>query len=478
MCGLFGIINKKEQILDKRAFFTLGVNNDLRGGDACGILIDGQVEYGTDKDKYFEDFFPKSKLLKATSKCRAAIGHCRKASIGGTGAHLAQPCVIYDDEGNIKFAVTHNGTIKNYTDLAKKYIPNENISGLSDSQVMTLIFYHCGYDVLQEYVGSGAFVIVDYREDEPRFLLFHGKSKEYKYSVEAKEERPLFVIETKNSLIYSSIPDFLKTLYYNHELQYIRHNLLVEFKQEGLVCVKEYDRTECFMQAVETTAVTTYTHNTKNTNIVRESDADDDYDDGYYGCYRGNNGNNAGFQQSKNNGSQENSKFLTMGDDFIVRDKMYHRVDGEFIVDIKGKIYDTVGINTSYIYVFNGIVMKNKNCYEFLSKIATTWSMSHKDFYDVMANLVLFFSPFPFKDFNITGTYLVEHFVDEDLQFGSKYTGECQKLFANQIQKYEAGVEKYQYIYSPEIKAFDVLKTCASYEIPKDIIQDYLNDFV
>ena len=94
MCGLFGIINKQNQAFDKRAFYTLGVNNDSRGGDACGVFIDGKVEYGTGNKKLFQDFFLDSPLLKETQKCQIALGHCRKASIGGTADNLAQPCVI------------------------------------------------------------------------------------------------------------------------------------------------------------------------------------------------------------------------------------------------------------------------------------------------------------------------------------------------------------------------------------------------
>ena len=40
----------------------------------------------------------------------------------------------------------HNGTIFNYEDLAKKYIPDIDIKGMTDSQVMEQIFYYKGYD--------------------------------------------------------------------------------------------------------------------------------------------------------------------------------------------------------------------------------------------------------------------------------------------------------------------------------------------
>jgi asparagine synthetase B (glutamine-hydrolysing) len=49
MCGIFGTISLKSKAFNKRAFCTMGVRNDSRGGDSCGIFIDGNVEYGIDK---------------------------------------------------------------------------------------------------------------------------------------------------------------------------------------------------------------------------------------------------------------------------------------------------------------------------------------------------------------------------------------------------------------------------------------------
>ena len=42
MCGIFGVVNRHKRQLDKRAFITLGCANDARGGDACGVMIDGK----------------------------------------------------------------------------------------------------------------------------------------------------------------------------------------------------------------------------------------------------------------------------------------------------------------------------------------------------------------------------------------------------------------------------------------------------
>ena len=122
MCGIFGQISVKAKAFNKRAFCTMGVRNDSRGGDSCGIFIDGNVEYGIDKQKLFINFFRDSKLLEYTTTCKIALGHCRKASVGKVGLETAQPVVIYNDQNKIEFVVIHNGTIYNYEELAKKYL--------------------------------------------------------------------------------------------------------------------------------------------------------------------------------------------------------------------------------------------------------------------------------------------------------------------------------------------------------------------
>lgn len=245
MCGLFGIINRHKRQLDKRAFITLGCVNDTRGGDACGIMIDGQVDRGTAKDEtYFQDWYFKSKLLYDTEKCYVALGHCRKASVGGTAADKAQPVTIYDENGKMLFCMIHNGTIYNYKDLAEKYIPGIDIEGLSDSQVMAQIFFKAGYDALGEYNGGGAFVIQDYRTNET--FLFKGESLGSVNAVKTEVERPLYFVATGKSIIFSSIFSVLQGLYWGFDVMNVPSNVLLKSDGYTLYSVKVYDRTKCY----------------------------------------------------------------------------------------------------------------------------------------------------------------------------------------------------------------------------------------
>ena len=175
MCGIFGMVSRKPKPFNKRAFCTMGVRNDSRGGDSCGVFVDGLVEYGVDKQKTFMSFFRDSLVINNTAECKVAFGHCRKASVGKISVETAQPVVLTNEEGHIEYVLIHNGTIYNYEELAKKYIPNVDIKGLTDSQVMARIFYHKGYDALDEYQGGAVFVIHDYRTDQT--LVWKGHSK-------------------------------------------------------------------------------------------------------------------------------------------------------------------------------------------------------------------------------------------------------------------------------------------------------------
>lgn len=207
-------------------------------------MIDRQVERGTAKeDLLFQDWFPKSKILNETEKCYVALGHCRKASVGGVDPTKAQPVVINDNEGNMLYCLIHNGTIYNYTELAAKYIPEIDIKGMTDSQVMAQIFFYKGYDVLTEYIGGAAFIIQDYRVNKT--FVFKGESLgSLSPTAKPAEERPLYFVQTGKSVIFSSIYAILHGLYWGLTTYDVPSNVLLECDGETVYKVKEYDRSK------------------------------------------------------------------------------------------------------------------------------------------------------------------------------------------------------------------------------------------
>lgn len=245
MCGLAGLIRKEKGFFDFSTFCTLGIANDSRGGDSCGIFIDGEVEYGTGTyNKYFQNFMFDSKLLQKTNSSKIALVHCRKASIGGISEKTAQPVVIRDKTGAVRFVLIHNGTVHNYKELAEKYIPKVDITGMTDSQVMARIFYYTGYDSLSEYQGGAVFVIVDYRQPEPTTYLWRGVSRKTAYSKEEEEERPLYLSIDDEELVFSSISSFLWAQRPYSGVFEAPGNRLLKWTGEKLESVRAYGRSE------------------------------------------------------------------------------------------------------------------------------------------------------------------------------------------------------------------------------------------
>lgn len=254
MCGLAGIISKDKKPLNTRDFNTLGILNDERGGDSCGIFIDGQCKYGINETAYYRDFMSTIELPEEAS---ITILHCRKTSPKyTTNIQQAQPIVIRED-GVIKFVLMHNGFISNIDNLAKKYIPKLNITGFSDSQVMAAIIYNCGYNVLNEYEGAAVFMIVDYREKNPTVRLFKGSSI-YNPS-HCDSERPLFIMKYNDRFYFSSTPYPLILINKDYSPLTIKANHLIQVKEDyTLYCELEAERSK-LTKVITTT--TTYTSN-------------------------------------------------------------------------------------------------------------------------------------------------------------------------------------------------------------------------
>jgi hypothetical protein len=364
VCGIFAIINNQRDDFDYQSFCTLGVANDRRGGDSCGIFIDGKTEYGIDKLAKFEDFFWDSELLNTTTHSKIALGHCRKASPGmAINLKNAHPIVIEEDvevdEGEeprkeIKFVMVHNGTIHNYEELAKKFIPQIDIKGMTDSQVLARLIYYSGFDFLAEYNGGTAFIAVDYRKAKPEILLWRGESKKFSTSTEDDEERPLFANFENDRLVVSSIPSYLAIV--DQTCYLVPANQVLTYHDDRLWIKQKIDRSKASQtKKYDNTNYNSHTNYTGQSRYMRCVA----YDCAYY-C-----------------GSDPL--------DGKVRMTTYGRILSQYENPNGTEVEKTV-------WFFNGIPLHDVKCYKFLCKAIKRTGLTVEQFCHVYQNFIRFFS--------------------------------------------------------------------------------------
>lgn len=218
-CGILAWAGKDPKKFNKYKFDILGIFNDSRGGDSCGVSTDGEIYYGVAVgQKHYKDFLIKKNYL-TPKKIPTVIGHTRKSSVGVINVENAHPFGFGVNEtyDSYEFIGCHNGTLHNHEELAKEFGINMNEYDSKnawkrrkiDSEVLLECIYKSkNFKVLSDYNGGAA--IVFYNTQEPNILYaFHGASPDC-VNGKVEEERPLFYyIESKNSLYISSIEDSL-----------------------------------------------------------------------------------------------------------------------------------------------------------------------------------------------------------------------------------------------------------------------------
>lgn len=314
MCGLAGIISTEKTEFNVNHFNILGSFNDERGGDSCGIFIDQTVTYGLHDNALFRQY---TIGVNYPTEASIAMLHCRKASAGMiVGAAQAQPVVFKDDMGNIEYVVMHNGTIVNATALAINHLPKLDTYGMSDSQIMANIMYHKGYDVLTEYIGTAVFVIVDYRQVVPTVMLFKGNS--IYNETGSNSERPLYCAYIDNKFYFSSMYSSLYCI--DHEVQIfdVPTNKLLVVDNNTLIAYKELDRTQ-----LKKPEVARVTHGQVTWNVAKQL--------------------------------------------YMFKNELAH---GKHLLYPAGMTATQPTSVTSEFYFYQGRLMYNKKCFDFLTEIA------------------------------------------------------------------------------------------------------------
>src|SRR5436190_1430953 len=170
MCGIFGQSTSNPSKLNQANIRILGMFNESRGKNSCGITYDDEIYHGLLTEKLFTDFM-KGRDFKAEHN-PLMFGHTRSASSGVVNEFNAHPFGfgINRKTGGYKFIGVHNGTLYNQEELAKQYgveitqkYTNEYKTELTrtkiDSEILLEIIHRTrSFDVLSSYIGRAALV--------------------------------------------------------------------------------------------------------------------------------------------------------------------------------------------------------------------------------------------------------------------------------------------------------------------------------
>lgn len=207
-CGIFGFSLKEKTSssvarLAMMKLKVLGIYNESRGRDSCGIYVNGNIVKGVGKVKEFTDFIEENTLAVPKGNF-TVIAHTRQSTRGANTEENAHPFLI-----NNRLIGVHNGTIHNIDDLCR-----DNELTPSDYKVDSLALYtiieKVGYEVLNKYKGYAALAFT-YAEDPSVLYLYHGASQTYKDGT-LWEERPLYFLEADEGIYFSSTKESLNAI--------------------------------------------------------------------------------------------------------------------------------------------------------------------------------------------------------------------------------------------------------------------------
>lgn len=270
MCGLAAYIPNKKQRIDLVRFKSLLLHNEIRGKVSTGLWNKNGLIKSLDGAAIFGKNLPWRDLGRNS----IFLGHTRQPTNGyPTTMEGAQPL----EADNI--VLQHNGTIYNKNALAKKYnvIVEE---GDTDSMIMCKILNTKQFGVLNDYNGAATLLFV-YKDDPTRLYFFRGESKKTIHVAHQSEERPLFMLRTREGLYFSSL-DYSLT---NISIDGVEQESIEEIDENNLFSVQkddlhtftieyEADRSKMIQsKVVEHTHVSNYReHRNLNYNRKREQD--------------------------------------------------------------------------------------------------------------------------------------------------------------------------------------------------------------
>ncbi len=270
MCGLHGWVGKDPKKFDRNKLNILGILNETRGRDSCGIAIDGELFKGhvNNKHQVWRDFTA-NVVWPDPEESSVVIAHTRAATQGAYTESNAHPFKFELKDGNY-FIGAHNGVIRNKTQLAELYDIDDAHKKI-DSHVLLEILANYrdkvtykedsnkNDQVFVQYIGAAALMM--YNSNDPDTLwVFRGESHDpgrSGYNSELIEERPLwFYQESEESMYICSLEDSLRVICddpnKSHEtIKPFRTNVLYKIKAGQIAERFEIDRTKVMPKKAE-----------------------------------------------------------------------------------------------------------------------------------------------------------------------------------------------------------------------------------
>lgn len=227
-CGIFafcGTTNLSKDLykLVLANIKLIGIQNDSRGGDNAGILLNNEIIHTEGIQSKFSELLQKNTLDAPDPEySTVVIGHCRKGSVGGKSHKNAHPFEIYrnDQENDFYMAGVHNGTISNWKELAENYAIDPSYTDNDSKTILTILSRQRNlkrkqpvFRVLEQYKGFGVFIW--YFVDEPNTMyIFKGATRTSEFNKTLYEERPLYYYECPitKGIYFSSLEEPLKMI--------------------------------------------------------------------------------------------------------------------------------------------------------------------------------------------------------------------------------------------------------------------------
>ena len=245
-CGIVAFcgkaaLNDMQKLIVLTKIKILALFNQERGGDGCGMLINGQIYKGYEdwqatpkkNTKAFKDFFSDPEIQQLSYEKGVIIAHTRKGTMGGTGKENNHPFVVEPFSGDERLRITgvHNGSISNMMKLCTKHDVDYNAWKV-DSHGLYMLMDKVGPEVLKEYEGHAALVWT--LDGEPNSLfVYHGGYCDYKDEKieDMVEERPMYFLETPEGIYLSSMATALDAIISKgEEVLCLEYNCIYQIK--------------------------------------------------------------------------------------------------------------------------------------------------------------------------------------------------------------------------------------------------------